>query len=239
MASNGFSRVKRVPATVRPLARLLALTLVVSAIAVLLCLLFLVLGRTSMTSAENGLPGLDHCHDLPCFRGLIPGQTSWTEAIGAFGGQSDIGDDEHYAHIALLPSHDGVLLDAIFLDRPMNSGAVLALILNLFGQPTCINMYRRPGSVVLHYSQLHVLSRVDRRGVYSPVILPTVLFWGIFLLSQISPPFVREEVRASSTISSRSICGAASLRWARILRMPPRNDVSGGMSAESITHNFS
>ena len=70
----------------------------------------------------------------------------------------------------------------------MNSGAVLALILNLFGQPTCINMYRRPGSVVLHYSQLHVLSRVDRNGRIHPGNTTDRIVLGDFLTEPNQPP---------------------------------------------------
>ena len=75
----------------------------------------LALGR--IQSADNKLSrlGLTLCEDVACFRGLIPGRTSWQEAIAQFNGQSTLSGDPFYYHITVIPTTDGQFLDSVLL----------------------------------------------------------------------------------------------------------------------------
>lgn len=134
-------------------------------------------GQTSVLLAPRKAPDLASCGDRACFRGLIPYETPWSEAIEQFNGHNQILDDAEYAQIVLLPTSDSTTLASILLDISFDQNLPLAAVLSLYGPPTCIEIYRLHGVVMLHYPSLHLMSQVGRTGVLGPdtLVLKVVL----------------------------------------------------------------
>ncbi len=122
-------------------------------------------GQTSVLLAPRKAPDLARCGDRACFRGLIPYETPWSEAIEQFNGHNQILDDTEYAQIVLLPTSDSTTLASILLDISFDQNLPLAAVLSLYGPPTCIEIYRLHGVVMLHYPSLHLMSQSEMQPV--------------------------------------------------------------------------
>src|SRR5262249_22091672 len=85
--------------------------------------------------------GLRRCSDLPCLHGVIPGQTSWTDALAAFNGQAALTDDPLFDKITLFRSSNGLSLEAILIELPPDHPVPLGEIIAYYGTPSCVFIY--------------------------------------------------------------------------------------------------
>jgi hypothetical protein len=133
------------------------------------CLTLMAYGQAKPAVDELAMPdiGLTLCDGIPCFRGLTPERTRWSEAVSALGSRSTVLDDPFYIKISLFPASEGELLDAIFLDHPLDRNVTVGAIMNRYGVPLCAETYAQAGTMILHYEGLHVLARA-RGGRFSP-----------------------------------------------------------------------
>jgi hypothetical protein len=159
--------------------------------------LTLALGCAAIIRYSSGQPsanraaelGLGICAGRPCFRGLVPGDTRWTDAVvmleglryrgiqysaGASGSLSYIISGKNFKqHITLYAAHEGSALASIYLHIPRSERLTVSDILALYGPPTCVDTrYRSGDSLLLHYPALHILVPAGRNrfGSATPVL---------------------------------------------------------------------
>ncbi len=142
-----------------PRNRLLLLTIALCAILTMGCTTVIAFSRAYPASDRLSELGLRRCIETLCFRGIIPGRTSWQDAIVAFNGHSIAEGDPFFGRIMLLPSSDGNSLESILIDHPLDEPIQLGEIMALYSFPACVDIYPRTGMLVLHYGMLHVLTR--------------------------------------------------------------------------------
>jgi hypothetical protein len=147
-----------------PQKRLLKLSVVLCASAILACMG--VIAYSSTYPATDGISqlGLMRCGELPCFRGIEPGRTSWADAVAAFNGQSSIRIDGFAGNFVLFPSKNGASLGAIFIRLPLDQLITIGELIAFYGTPSCVHIFRQSHTLILHYPSLHVLTQfVDHR----------------------------------------------------------------------------
>jgi hypothetical protein len=105
--------------------------------------------------------GLALCDGMPCFRGIVPDQTSWEQGLAPFNGQAAIFSDPFYRRITLLPSEDGEKVSAVSLDNPFDPSFTIGTVVDTFGRPSCVDtyVYQHSGTLILHYPGLHIVAQ--------------------------------------------------------------------------------
>jgi hypothetical protein len=104
--------------------------------------------------------GLALCDGIPCFRGIVPEQTSWEQGLAVFNGQAAIFNDPFFRRITLLPSEDGQKVDTVSLDSPLDPAFTIGTLVDTFGTPSCVDtyVYDHSGTLILHYPGLHIVA---------------------------------------------------------------------------------
>jgi hypothetical protein len=139
--------------------------------------------------------GLARCvDDLPCFRGVTPGRTVWTEAQAAF---ASLGDTEvsspmttimtgAYGYIVYSRSVNHTAVGAIFIDVPLETQLPLGEFIEEFGPPCDIGIktYSQYYSFTLYYPLLYadmqiangltMNTSVRHVGFYDPISLSSL-----------------------------------------------------------------
>jgi hypothetical protein len=147
------------------------------------------LACAAMMAYGGGQPTANHASDLgmgicgaaACFRGVVPGQTGWENALAALGGRSAMASRLPYrdmldfskvtsaepsytlrghlffSEVILYPSSDNRLLGSVFMRRPLAEKIPVADILALYGLPNCVDtIYHAAGTLLLHYRSMHI-----------------------------------------------------------------------------------
>ena len=114
---------------------------------------------------------ITHCGQLTCFRGLTPGQTTWTDAMAAFHGEWLVIDDPSYATITLSPGSDEQNLNLVVLHLLPNVNIFIGTIIARYGTPACVDIFGHAETISLRYPQMRVSSRFsgNRINAYSKV----------------------------------------------------------------------
>jgi len=141
------------------------------------CISFsVVVGHLGVGPVQEPSSGLNQCSDTPCFRGLIPGQTNWPDAIAAFGGLSTLSNDVAWSKVMLFPSPQNDKLAAIMLERPLNK-LTTGAILMLYGKPSCLAVSQNNGALIFHYSGVHVMTR-PINNLFNPLTPIAIIILG-------------------------------------------------------------
>jgi len=131
-------------------------------------MVLIVYGRSVPAIPDEGiLPGLRRCAGTPCFHELIPGQTSWADALAAFGGSAIFTGDSTYSQLTLLPSTQGDKLAGILLNGPFDPPLTIGALMTVYDAPPCVEIYPNSGALILHFDSLHVLARAAS-GHFTP-----------------------------------------------------------------------
>ncbi len=125
--------------------------------------------------------GLAHCmDDLPCFRGVTPGRTAWSEGQAAFASLGDIEVSSPlttimrgpYGYIVYSRSLGQTTVGAIFIDVPLERQLSLGDFIEEYGPPCEIGIktYRAYYSFTLYYPLLYVDTQImDRLTINASV----------------------------------------------------------------------
>ncbi len=153
----------------------------------ILCCLAIGFGRIhSIPSSAATSFGLDRCDDVPCFRGLIPGKTSWSNALATTGNPPVIGLDRGHPIMSLAQSTDHALLDAISIDVPPDTTITVSDVINLYGVPCQIYLYSRspttPNVITLRYPGLCV-----QTGIIEERLTPDSPIRHLYYLTSLAP----------------------------------------------------
>lgn len=123
-----------------------------------------------LSSAASSL-GLGRCAGVPCFRGAIPGWTSWLDTLAISDNRGVVPLDTTLGRIFLVPSADQRSLDYIYISLLGYPYVTAGQIMGLYGTPCSVSIYPQGSILVLHYPLLHVQVAVfdDRLSIDAPV----------------------------------------------------------------------
>lgn len=103
------------------------------------------------------------CEGSPCFLEIVPGQTNRAYAESALNQfTTRVGAED--ASFSIIPSEDGQLVNAIYIEPAIEENISLTTILSVYGTPACIEIYRPTGRIILHYPAMHVHAQTQFDG---------------------------------------------------------------------------
>lgn len=94
--------------------------------------------------------GFSRCGDAACFRGLIPGLTSWTEARAAFGNRLVHSFDVPDGEIRIYESAAG-FLGRVRIQLPADGSLLIGHVIGLYGAPCGVTIYPQARKFRLRY----------------------------------------------------------------------------------------
>src|SRR5262245_10721046 len=141
--------------------------------AFVLCCLATGFGRLRSKPTAAATYGLNQCDAVPCFRGLIPGKTTWSTATQMIDAASSTSSG--HSTIVLGQSADHARLDTISIEVPSETTIIVADVLNLYGVPCQTYLYSRAlmtwNTISLSYTGLRVQTDIvdERLNLDTPI----------------------------------------------------------------------
>jgi hypothetical protein len=190
----------------------------------LLALITATMAYIRSRSADNAFQaaGLKLCNGKPCFEGIIPGFTPWSEAIATFAKRRDsdvsttdisIAPNSH-TNITLFPTDDGKTVGVVVVYFSGLPSANIGSLVVQYGIPCTITTFtdiKPADEVQIHYPFLFadtnfaVVGSNNSISPYSPI---SKLQFSTEIL-----PCVVDHVRASDTLAITSWYGFASMHF--------------------------
>jgi hypothetical protein len=198
--------------------------------------LALALGCAAMIAYGSGRPagnnaselGLGMRQGVACFRGIVPGQTSWENATAALRAMDEDSVQQPSAspldqsqpsltghnssqEIIFYASQDGQKLAAIFIRLRPGNPVMVGDILTLYGIPTCVDtFYLGVGVLLLHYPNLGVLVRF--KGTHFTPATPVSSIVLGHIRDDAPAPCNLQHVEGETAVSQRPWAGFAFIK---------------------------
>jgi hypothetical protein len=156
------------------LTRFARLIIVLMVTLTLLTVIPIAVGRARNEPNELEALGFGVCDGRPCFMGIVPGVTTWIEAVsfvkkhGGIDSTKYLSLDIHSLGVAFYPTEDLSLVGGIQLE-PSQIQIPVGQVFQLFGVPCSIIVDRgmiTPNGVTLRYHSMSVT--VEDYGLFSP-----------------------------------------------------------------------
>lgn len=128
-------------------------------------IVILLITRSSPRPNPAVIFGLALCGDVACFRGLIPGVTTWTEARSVFNHRTEIVFDPPDGRIRLFRSPDNETLERIRIRLPEDGSLWIGDVIEVFGQPCGIRVDTSSFALTLQYLNARFVSQRNQPAV--------------------------------------------------------------------------
>ncbi len=131
-----------------------------------------VLGCAQSTPNSARTFGFDRCDQTLCFRGLVPGLTSWKAAQEVLGGRVRIIFEPPDGEIHIFPTPDGKLLGRIRIRLPDDGSLSAGMIVGLYGPPCGVTLHPQSAKFILHYPTVRFVTPPRRNALrlYTPLV---------------------------------------------------------------------
>jgi hypothetical protein len=144
--------------------------------------------------------GMDMCEGRACFRGLVPGETSWEDAKAMFNGRVDISIDGPYGAIRLFETADGTTLRRIYITLPDGSLSVGSVML-LYGRPCAVTVYPQFRKFTLRYPAVSFVAHFHQARLTPDTPIVSVDFVGSALHER-SPSGICSEQQTPANVEA-------------------------------------
>lgn len=191
--------------------RVLSLTIFLYMFTLTLCGAAIASGQR-LAPADVRARGMGMCEGMPCLAGVVPGQTRWQDAQallstanGSEVSQKRIGFAVPPGGTAeLYPSMDGISVGRIYLRFADHAPLDVGWIVEMFGEPCGVSLYREDNMFTLRYPLL--LANVQLPGPYLHTRARVTLI-------QFSDPAYHSDVQPTLCVDNVTGQGTANRYW--------------------------
>ena len=145
-------------------------------------------GALQHASDASARLGLARCRDIPCFRGLIPGQSPWSDALNAvfvesYRQTSDtllVASSSDSVVFIRQASHSATV-GQIMITIDSETGPSLGDIIHLYGSPCAVSFnasvsHSAPSLLFLYYPRLLITTKTATNSIAMAALIQSILF---------------------------------------------------------------